>query len=688
MGFGALTFIVLLIATYLLASHLYVWDAFLLLDLAAVGLLWRLARAVASEKAPLIRFAYLTPRTFAGWGRVGALLVAAAVALAARRYAVPHDFTALFLWWLLAVACFAATLLIPLLRREHGVARFGNHGYTLPLVRADWRRDDVIERYGLAALLLVAFLVRAVALGRVPANLGGDEGTQLLDGLRLVARPLGTPFATGWYSVPTMSFLAYGVAMRLFGATIAGGRMLSALVGTLTVLTTFLLARTLGGRRVGWLAALLLAFSHYHIHFSRLASNQIFDPLIGTLAIWLVWLALENGEWQMANDVCSAGVSPALQQDCTCLWGLAGFVAGVGWYGYFGARWVTALLGLIVAWRMLVEPRFMARHWRGLALFAGGWLVVVLPLLGWYTLHPSALTERYNAVSIFASGWLEQAIAITGKPASALLLEQLWKSATAFHFTFDPTFWYFPQLPLVDFITGAFMIVGMAAALARVRWPSRAVTLLWFGSTLVMAWGLTENPPSSQRGLLLIPAAVLLAAWGVEALHSSERLRRKKPDRAPAWAGGATILLGALLAATVLFNLGFYFGIYTPRRSYGNPTAEVATTFARVVLAYPHPACAAAPDACDSIEERPVIYFFGPPALYWDFGSLAFLLRDQPGVDVLPGEMPEAVSRPARFVFVAERLGDREAVQLAYPGGVFTEVTAPDGRVLAVVYDW
>lgn len=666
MGFDALALVLLLIATYLLASHRYVWDAFLLLGLAALALLWRLARAVAPEKNPWIRLGQLVPRTFAGWGRALTLLVAAAVAVAARRESVPRDFTALFLWWLLAVVCYAATVLVPLLR----------------CARVAGNRFPKLERYGLAALLLVAFLVRVVALGRIPVNLGGDEGTQLLDGLRLIERPLGNPFATGWYSVPTMSFLVYGVGMRIFGATIAGGRMLSALVGTLTVLTTFLLARTLGGRRVGWFAALLLAFAHYHIHYSRLASNQIFDPLIGTLALWLVWMAM-----QPRRRISADGASPALTP---YLWGLAGLVAGVGWYGYFGARWVTMLLGLIIVWRMLVEPRFLARHWQGLALFAGGWLVVVLPLLGWYTIHPSALTERYNAVSIFASGWLEREIVITGKSAFALLLQQLWKSATAFHFTFDPTFWYFPQLPLVDFITGAFMIVGIVMALVRVCWPSRAVTLLWFASTLVMAWGLTENPPSSQRGLLLMPAAALLAAFGVEALWQLAMRRRvAAPSQivssgALSLSDGARVLLGALLMTMVLFNLGFYFGIYTPRRTYGNPTAEVATTFAQFALRHPHLLCTTASTSCG----QPTVYFFGPPALYWDFGSTAFLLRNQPGVDVLPGEMPGVVSRPARFVFVGERFKELEAVQMAYPGGVTAQVTSPDGRVLAVVYDW
>ncbi|HOU13516.1 MAG TPA: glycosyltransferase family 39 protein [Anaerolineae bacterium] len=641
----AFSFLLLLAATGLLTFHKYVWDAFLLLILSACGLLLSFARTNPAERAFSVRPAHILPRTLAGWGRLDTFLIVIAVSFSARRDVAARDYTALFLWWLVAVLSFGATLLLPLIRRK----------------RAD--AFPKMERYALAGLLLVAFLVRALALGRAPANLGGDEGTQLLAGLQLTAHPLGNPFATGWYSVPTMSFLAYGLAMRIFGATMAGGRMLSAIVGALTVLTTFLLGRTLGGRRVGWVAALVVAFSHYHIHYSRLASNQIFDPFIGTLAIWLLWLALKPG-WPEQG---------AAQEKAVSWWGLCGLVAGAGWYAYFGARWVTFLIGLIVAWRILVEPRFLVRRWRGLLMFIGGWLLVVLPLLGWYSVHPSPLTERYNAVSVFASGWLEREAAITGKPVFVLLLRQLWRAATAFHFTFDPTFWYFPQAPLLDFITGGLMLVGLIAALLRARWPSRAATLIWFGSTLLMAWGVTENPPSSQRGLLLIPAVAFFAAWGVEALWKALHSARL-----------ARIAFSIILSVMALYNLGFYFGVYTPRNTYGNPTAEVATTLAHYLLEHPHPMCVSAGvEPCHS-----TIYFFGAPVIYWQIGGMAFLLRDQYGMDVLPGEMPAQVFSPARFIFAGGRFRELDEVQIAYPGGVVTDVKSPDGRVLATVYDW
>lgn len=632
-GLTVLSLVLLFVATYLLNFHLYVWDAALLLVLALGGLLIVFIRTLGHYDDRLTVLKTLIPRTPWAWGRFAALFLSLYVAFVARRGPPNVNYAFLLFVWLAAMAIFATTLLAP--------------GFGSRRIRLTSSRGELIA---LGVLLLAAALVRGWNLGWIPFNMGGDEGTQLLAGLQLLRAPMQNPFATGWYSVPTMSFLIYGVGMRLWGATIAGGRALSVIIGTATVLTTFLLGRAVGGRKVGWVAALVVAFSAYHIHYSRLASNQILDPFIGTLSIGLLWIALRD------RSTLVEPISPA--------WGLAGMVAGFGWYAYFGARWVTMLIAFILGWRALLELRFLKRHYRGLFLFIAGWLVVTLPLWGWYLINPSALSERYNAVSIFASGWLDLSRELTGKTTFQSLLEQSWKSITAFHLTPDPTFWYYPQRPLLDFVTGALMLVGMAAAWLRWNWPGRSMTLIWFWSTLIMAWVLTENPPSSQRGLLMLPAVGLLVAWGVLALEEVfARYRR-----------ALMVLLGVFLVVSVALNVGFYFGVYTPQRTYGNPVAEKATEFARYAAARPL--------------NGGMTYFMGPPELYWDFGAMAFLLRDQPGQDIQPGEILPDVAQPARFVFMPNRAGEANAIQSRYPGGKLINLTAADGRLLMVVYEW
>jgi 4-amino-4-deoxy-L-arabinose transferase-like glycosyltransferase len=459
-----------------------------------------------------------------------------------------------------------------------------------------------------------------------------------------------------------MSFITYGFVMRLLGATIAGGRALSALIGTTTIATTFLLARRLGGDRLAWPTTAVMAFSAYHIHYSRLASNQVADPLFGTLALWLVLIALQPRR----------ALDPAGDRVSIAAWGLAGVVAGLGWYAYFGARWVTILIPLVAVSYSGLQRHVLARHWRGVLLFALGWLVAALPILGWYSLHPSSLTERYRAVSIFASGWLAREVEITGMSRSALLLQQAWRAITAFHIRSDPTYWYRPDQPLVDFVTGALMLLGSIDLLVKVRWPSRRVTAVWFVSTIAMAWGVTENPPSSQRGLLLMPIVAVLAANGLQLL-----VRLLGSTR---W----HVLALAFLAAIAVLNVSFYFVEYTPRRVYGNPTAEAATAFARYTLANPAPVC----ETRDASVCPGRVYFYGPPVIYWKFGTLAYMLRGFPGEDVPDaGAIPETTD-PARFAFVPERADELAAVQVRYPGGAEARITAPDGRLLMLLYDW
>ena len=631
----------LLTATYLLASQRYVWDALFLLAWASVALSLVLYRALAPLSQHSISLKRFLPHTGMEWARTVALLISLLVAFLARNKPTSEDFTFLLTLWLLAVLGFGLTLAISWLK-------------TKPRLHA-----SRTEMGAVALLLLLAFLIRALALSQIPANLGGDEGTQLLVGLKLLEYPLGNPFATGWYSVPTMSFFMYGAAMRVFGSSVGGGRLLSVFAGTLTVLSTFLLGYELGGRKVAWISALVMTFSAYHLHFSRLASNQIMDPLIGTLALWLLWRALRLRPF--ADTAQSA-----------LCWGGAGLVTGFGWYVYFGARWMTILIVLIFGWRLLFERSLIQTHQRGLRIFILAWVLVTLPLLGWYSRYPSPLTERYNAVNIFASGWIAREMATTGKTVTQLLLQQLGKSITAFHLTPDPTFWYFPERPLLDFVTAALMIVGVVVAVIQWRQLAHSTTLLWFGATLVMAWTLTENPPSSQRGLLLMPVIALLVAWGLLAL---ERIFSD-------WSKIFRNVLAAMLGATVILNLVFYFGIYTPRRMYGNPTAETATELARFVLARPFPVCETA-SVCSS---NP-IYFLGAPELYWDFGTLAFLLRDQPGVDILPEQELPVVIPPARFIFTPSRNADMMQIQVQYPTGNLYKLTSPTGRTLAFIYD-
>jgi len=629
----------------------YVWDGVLFWCIALLSfgiLMWRMARQERGRfgwRLPL----WMSERPMRPLAVIGGGGLAFLAGWLARRRLEAAGFDGILWMWLLGVCWFLLAFAppprspapLPLSSVVHRLRR--------------WLGDNRVGLIALASLLLAALVVRAADLEHIPANLGGDEGTQGVAALKLLGPPLGNPFSTGWFSVPTMSFLAYGISMRIFGASVAGLRMFSALIGALTVLTTFLLARELWGRRVAWLAATVLTFSHFHIHFSRLGSNQIADGFFITLALWL----LVRG----------------LRSERAIHFALAGAAMGLGWYGYFGARLIGVIVALYLVWRVAVEYRFLARYGMLLLVLLGAAVVVVAPLLFYYADHPVDLVSRSRQVSIFASGWLAREQEITGRSAASLLLQQFWKSVSAFNYTLDPTFWYRPTIPLLDFVSGVLFVLGLLWTTARCRWSANGLLLLWFWSALILGWVMTENPPSSQRMVVVAPALALLVGLGLHWLMSVVQRVSRCTLHVPTLHVPRFTCYVSLIVIAVL-NLYYYFAVYTPTRVYGNPTAEVATVLARYLTQQ---------------EDDYVVYFYGPPFMYWNFGTLDFMVRGVEGVDVLPGtdELPQPdLNRGARFVFLPERLEELETVRAQYPGGVETPVYSnADSRLLYVLYE-
>jgi len=648
---------------YFVFRREYVWDGVLFWCVALVsfGLLrWRTAQL---ERGWSNRHSasWTHRRSLRTVSVIGGATFAAVAGWLARQRPTMADFSDLLSVWLIGATWFLLAFVPPTMVKEAWSRAI------------HWFQDHRLELAGMAALLLVALVARGVALEYIPRNLGGDEGTQGIAALEILDPPLGNPFSTGWFSVPTMSFLAMGLSMRLFGESVAGLRALSALVGTATVLTTALLARELWGRRVAGMAAAALTVSHFHVHFSRLGSNQIADGLFVTLALYLLVRGLRS------------------QREIT--FALAGAVIGLGWYGYFGARLVGIIVALYLAWRAVVEYRFLARHGRLLLIMLGAALVVTAPLLFHYADHPENLVSRSRQVSIFASGWLAREREITGRSSVSLLLQQFWRSISAFHYTLDTTFWYHAAIPLLDFVSGILFVLGLVWATAHCRWPANGLTLLWFWLALVTGWVLTENPPSSMRLVIVSPALAILVGLGLNwVMELGQRVlggvRGQWDD-----------IVVVVLAAMAFINLYYYFAVYTPSRVYGNPTAEVATELGRSLvqrddlrtLQEGHS------DGARTLQEghsdgARTVYFHAPPFMYWGFGTLGFLARDVTGMDVPPSEQGEApapdLSQGAFFVFLPERLSELEAVRAQAPGGVEMPVySSADGRLLYVTYE-
>jgi hypothetical protein len=643
----------------------FLWDGVVLHGLAAVCFLW--AWRLGRHGAP--RAAHRRPSHLGIWLRerpipaallgLGVFLSLIATLLAQGRSLDQGTGDVAFLWALGMVAVLAAAL-------------WPTTGPLLQLRSV--RRETWLEAASVAGLTVLALILRVAALGDVPYTLGGDEAWHGLLARQVLHGQLRNPFSMGYMSMPTFFYWPLSWSLALAGDTMTGLRLPAALAGAATVPVLYLFARDLWGRRTAFLGAAFLASYDFHIHYSRLGANNVWDPLFVVLALW----ALARG--LTASDEVKQGRGLIL----------AGLVMGLSVYFYTGARLLPLLTVVYLAFLWLQQclaapsgqpsadlgdlpsEQKQRRHpppWQLILLLVLAFLVASGPMLGYALSHPNEWNARINQVGIIQSGWLAREPGLTGKSTLQILAEQFFRSAGAFHVFADRTAWYGSDQPLLGSLAGIFAVLGMAWALAHWRDRRYFLVLIWFWSVIITGGMLTESPPSSQRLVIAIPALALIVAFGLE---QSVRLACRLLDFDRIWENAALGLLIVLLAVS---SVHYYFVQFTPTRRYGSENGETATMIGR---------------SLQDLDGEYRAYLIGAPRIYWAFGTMAFLAPEVPGQDVVepldaPPDFVEE-GRGAVFIFLPERVGELDWVRQAFPDGRLWEYRDARGKLRFTAY--
>ena len=518
---------------------------------------------------------------------------------------------------------------------------------SLPLHR--WELPLLIGILGLGLYLRVS------DLGTIPYTLNGDEAAQGLESVKVLRGEIRDPFATGWRGVPTLNFYFTGLFVQAMGPTAAALRLPWALLGTATILAAYALIRTLIDPPTALLTAALLAVYHYHIHFSRLGSNQVADPLLASLALLFLFRALRTSR----------------HMD----WALVGIISGMTLYYYVGARLVPLLVVLIFVVEILRGGRpALRRHFPGLAIAMVGFFVTAGPILQSAVRFPELYNVRIIARGILQSGWLVREMEIRGETAWTILFDQFRRAALAFNYYPDRTTWYGLTQPLLNPFFGALFMVGLMAASMRGLTSKRDSNLLyfvmwWLGAT-ALGGMLIDSPPSSQQLVTLAVPVCFFVAWTLRKLSQLSLLV------IPGLREG--ILLGCAGGLFAALSLRTYFHDYTPDRLSGGPYAELAT--------------AVAPEL-GRLGAGYAVYLLGAPRMYADFPTLTYLA---PAVEIrdLPEKLPESVltdlaggGRGLVFVIIPQRTEELTLLQEVLPGGRAEILLRPsDRRLIATLY--
>jgi len=424
--------------------------------------------------------------------------------------------------------------------------------------KADW-----FLPFAVVAVVLFGALLRTVRLHTDPPGLFFDEAANLFDISAILGgwHPLYFPANNG--REPLFFYWA-SLFASVWGANAYALRLAAAMIGTITLATTFLCAREtyrLWDRRGRWAdwtalgATFILAILYAHVHFSRFGLRTIALPLFLSLSYGLLFLGLRRNSWWAYTA--------------------AGIAGGVSVYTYIASRIAPILLGvpLVAApgrFRRLIAPLV----WVGVV-----WVIVCVPL-GLYALrHPNQVEGHTNDVSMLNPANNH------GDPVGGLIHGTVATFEAINFVGSEGAEQNLPGRPLLDPIQSLFFFVGLGA-LARggasrkdegatkepvalsnglipgSRESRRVVTLflvVWIVSQLIPPI-LSVNPPSYIRLTGMFPALAILVGLGIGYAVRSTRGR----------VGNLAVggVLGVALVASTAWTVRDYFFVWAP-----SPTA-------------------------------------------------------------------------------------------------------------------
>lgn len=428
-------------------------------------------------------------------------------------------------------------------RRGRGAWRGGTLQAAVQLSRAVGPRA---WRWALAAVVLLAALLRLVGLERAPLPVNQDELSNAYDAWCLAetgcdrwGRPhpvLLRGFGDLDYRPALQAWLTV-LPVKVSGFSVGVARAVSGVVGTLTVLLVALGTRPLLGPGGALLAALATALSPWHLLYSRMAhEGGALPPLFVALALVL---------WQRARARRYApGAMLAL-----------GMAIGASTNAYQASRLVALGALVLVACELVPWVRRRPARWRraapALAALGVGAMLAASPQLWAAATEPDHFFARARERLLPASGPVDLAWQVTRNLASNLGPRYLFFSSGVYN---NLSMGRALPVEAPFFYLGFVGIWWWMPPARRRRW-ARVFSLLVL---CLLPAALTDPVPHALRasGASVLVSTFTSLAWVTLAAatmarrrHGDARSWRRRGAVALAGAAAVVVLCGSLLGA-------------------------------------------------------------------------------------------------------------------------------------------
>lgn len=355
--------------------------------------------------------------------------------------------------------------------------------------------------------------------------------------------------------------------MALFGRGLLGLRVLHALINVSLVALTYAITRRmfasqgkLFSQLVAGLASLWLASSLWLLAMGRIVFLNF--ALVAPMAVscfYLLWRGLETGrQWYFISS---------------------GFILGLSFYGYVPGTFlpVTLVVFLVAEWlisKLDKRHSLLEMYWKQLVGMAVTAMVIVLPLLFYFVANPQILLHRPVQVVTQSESFstsqgifqnLLNTLASFGLFPRRLVREQAHLSVfdAVTDLVFDP-------------LTASFFLIGIVAAIARLKRPPQLFALIWWATLLLPAalssasvgWKLLHRAVGSEPVTFIFPALGLATVsrwlWG----HRPRLIAMVAPP-----------IAAAVLVFAGVYSYRFYFVDWANRPEISGMFAEKAVHF-------------------------------------------------------------------------------------------------------------
>lgn len=508
----------------------------------------------------------------------------------------------------------------------------------------------------IAIVTLVAGAMRLILLGELPYGVHPDEAQLATDGRKILDGELWTVYTRAVLGQPAGHAYLTLPSFVIFGWTPFAMRLPLALVGLAAVPLLYVFVRQAYGRTEAFLAALLLAFSYWHLLYSRVAHWSI---SYGTVTLAVLICLLRGMNTRDRRWFAAAGV-----------------FLGLGFYTYniypIAVVAVTVFLAITTWTTYRRGDEF--RWWRGSLLVTGAVAFVVFaPMLTQILDRDSAYwwhVENYSEVGVWRTDEFKDED-VLGK------MELVARQAETFFgaYAWDPSEDIVDGngiRPMFDPATLILLVSGLVLAVRQRRNPVALAALCCF--VVIPLPAVLQQGSIMRQPVAAAPFAMFIAALPLAALWRTGLSARGERRDVAALCGVAVASLVAIIAATTVRD---YFWTWRnddwPRFIYH----EELRTAAEYMDGLPEGTYVLLYSWRAPINQE--VYQFLAPDVEGEDRSADYSDRNR----VTTIDDP---SRPTAFVLMDDYLDMLPAIQAEYPGGITREIRH-GGRLHLIAYE-